>query len=101
MRNVLFPDLHFGHFGHRDGFVRADTQYPGGHVRFQPEYSRQCRIYGCDLRAGIEEERIRPRVVDGYLHDIEILRHVTRMYTGDVSRAMGSRMGDGRQGYEH
>ena len=29
-------------------------------------------------------------MVDGDFHDIEILRHVTRMYTGDVSRAMGA-----------
>ena len=44
MRDVLFPDLHVVHLGYWDGFVRGDTQNPGGHLRFQLERGRQCRI---------------------------------------------------------
>src|ERR1700761_5146867 len=97
MGDLLVTDLHIVHFGYRDRFVRGDTHQSGGHMRFHLECGRQCRIDGGDLRAGIEEERIRAGVVDGHLDDIEILRQMTRMYTGDVSRAMGRRLGGWQQ----
>src|ERR1700733_1416018 len=97
MRDTLFAHLHVIYLRDGGGFLRCDAEHRGGDTRFQLKFTGEGRINGGDLCACVQQERVGAGVVDRHLDDIEVLRHVTRVYTGDVSGAMGRSIGGWRQ----